>query len=635
MPVMLNLSPMRVASLMLLFVASMMPAAFAQSLHPRLLDPGSTSELSRVTANDNRTPAGTLTDGVLELNLDIVWADWRIETQDGPGLRVVAIAESGQAPTVPGPLVRVETGTTIRARVRNTLTDSTITVFGLQSRPAEERNSLVVEPGEVGSVTFEVGEPGTYLYRVQLGAEVRGIRRERDQLAGAFIIDPEGGSLPDRVFVINIWSHTSDTSVTSVGRLLALTINGNSWPFTERLRPAVGDTVRWRVVNASRRSHPMHLHGFFYDVTSRGGPFEDTVYQPEDHRTVVTELMQGRSTMAMEWVPTRSGNWLFHCHLSFHVAPEIRLPGASEADHLPHDPHMAGLVLGIEVEPGPSDLISRGEPRHITLYAKEYGADSLYQYGFSLDPNFQPDSLHLPAPGPLLVLKQYQTTYVTVENHMSIPTGVHWHGLELDSWSDGVPGWSASEGRVSPVIQPGEEFTYKLSLMRPGTFIYHSHLDDVHQLSGGLYGALLVFAEDDTYDPATDHLYVVGWTTPEPSLFERDRVLNGRYKQPEQLAVAGETHRIRIINIAPAGRITARMLKGETPVPIRAVAKDGADLPPNQQTEVEVTQRFGVGEVADYTFTPTEPGTYELVVGYGPRRRWRQRWEVVASGESK
>ena len=610
----------------ILFSISMVQTLSAQSLHPRLLDPGSQSNLPRVTANDNRTPAGTLNNGVLELNLDIVWADWRIENQDGPGLRVVALAESGKSPTVPGPLIRVETGTRIRVQVRNTLKDSTITVFGLQSRPAEKPDSLVVAPGAVETVEFDADEPGTYFYRVRLGAEIPGRQEEREQLAGAFIIDPKGGAPPDRVFVINIFSTSIDTTV----RLEALTINGLSWPFTERQRPAVGDTVRWRIINASRRLHPMHLHGFFYDVMSRGTLLEDTVYEPEDRRKVVTESMQGRSTMAMEWLPTRPGNWLFHCHLAFHIAPDIRLPGAEQSDHEHHHVHMAGLVLGLEIQPGPTDLISRGEPRHITIYTNEYAADSLYQYGFSLDPDFQPDSLRGSAPGPVLVLRQYQTTYATVVNRMSVPTGVHWHGLELDSWADGVPGWSASDGRVSPAIEPGDKFTYKLSLMRPGTFIYHSHLDDVTQLSGGLYGALLVFAPGDTYDPATDHIAIVGWTTPDPLSFETDFALNGRFEQPVQHAVVGETHRIRVINIAPAGMISARMLKGESPVLLKAIAKDGADLPEHQQIELEASPRLGVGETADFTFTPTEPGTYELEIGYPrPEARWRQTWKVV------
>ena len=91
----------------------------------------------------------------------------------------------------------------------------------------------------------------------------------------------------------------------------------------------------------------MHLHGFFYEVFSRGTLLKDTVYKPENRRTVVTEFMLRRSTMVMEWVPTRPGNWIFHCHLSFHVAPDIRLPRAPEARDEHHAVHMAGLVVGI------------------------------------------------------------------------------------------------------------------------------------------------------------------------------------------------------------------------------------------------------------------------------------------------
>ena len=488
-------------------------------------------------------------------------------------------------------------------QIRNTLTDSSITVFGLQTRPAEAPDSLVVTPGAVETVAFDAGEPGTYFYWIQQGAgisEEQNNFENRELLAGALIIDPKGGSPPDRVFVINIFSTSIDTTLHAYGFLEALAINGLSWPFTERIRPTVGDTLHWRIINSSRRNHPMHLHGFFYKVISRGTLLKDTVYKPENRRTVVTEFMLRRSPMAMEWVPARPGNWIFHCHLSFHVAPDIRLPRVTETHDDEHVVHMAGLVVGIEVQPGPSDLIAHGEPRHITLNVNEYTADTLYNYGFSIDPDFRPDSLHGATPGPILVLKQYQTTFVTVENHMSIPTGIHWYGLELDSWSDGVPGWSASDGRVSPVIPPGGKFTYKLSLMRPRTFIYHSHLDDVNQLACGLYGALLVLAEDETYDPETDHIAIVGWKNPDATSFEEVE-LNGRMEQPVQHAVVGEAHRIRLIHIAPAGQLSVRMLKGEIPVLLKAVAKDGSELPVNQQIDLEISPILGVGETADFS----------------------------------
>ena len=103
---------------------------------------------------------------------------------------------------------------------------------------------------------------------------------EEEQLAGAFIIDPRGDTHDDRIFVINIFSTPIDTTLHAPGWLEALTINGRSWPFTERLLPTVGDTVRWKVINASRRNHPMHLHGFYYDVTAKGTMLKDDVYQP-------------------------------------------------------------------------------------------------------------------------------------------------------------------------------------------------------------------------------------------------------------------------------------------------------------------------------------------------------------------
>ena len=49
-----------------------------------------------------------------------------------------------------------------------------------------------------------------------------------------------------------------------------LAINGLSWPFTERLTYTQHVPVNWRAINASNQVHPMHLHGFFYNVNSRG-----------------------------------------------------------------------------------------------------------------------------------------------------------------------------------------------------------------------------------------------------------------------------------------------------------------------------------------------------------------------------
>ena len=594
--------------------------------HPRLIYPDDPSDFPRVVANDNTVPAGTSKDNKLELDLEIEWSDFYSETDKRPGLRLVTIAEKGKAPSVPAPLIRIETGTIIHAVLHNTLKDSTATVYGLQKRPSSITDSLVLKPGETKEITFESGTAGTYMYWIKLGAGDH--YGEEQQLGGAFIIDPKGGSPPDRVMVMNIFGTPIDTALFKNGYLESLTINGKSWPFTERFLFSVGDTVRWRIINSSVRRHPMHLHGFYYTVLSKGSVLSDHIFEKGRRPEVVTDDIDGFSTMNMQWVASRPGNWLYHCHLSFHVTQDIRLPGTASLDPPGCFEHMAGLVIGITIKPGPSDLISKGEARNINLYANKYIFGDSTRNGFSLYPDFKPGAKKLSSPGPLLVLKQYQPTFITVANNMTVPTSVHWHGLQIDSWADGVPGWSASDGKSSQAILPGEKFTYKLSLMHAGTFIYHTHLDDINQLTSGLYGPLIVMGEHEIYNPKKDHFYIVAWKTPTPNSL-KDLELNGSSEQPNQYAHTGETHRLRLLNIEPAGDVKIMMLKNGNPVLIRFIAKDGMELPAMQKLYVKESPFFGVGQTADFQFKPLKAGIYNLRVSFGGDDYWTQQWVVT------
>jgi FtsP/CotA-like multicopper oxidase with cupredoxin domain len=49
-------------------------------------------------------------------------------------------------------------------------------------------------------------------------------------------------------------------------------VTGLSWSHTERLELSVGDTARWRIINASAVDHPMQLHGPFLRVETTGRP---------------------------------------------------------------------------------------------------------------------------------------------------------------------------------------------------------------------------------------------------------------------------------------------------------------------------------------------------------------------------
>ena len=81
------------------------------------------------------------------------------------------------------------------------------------------------------------------------------------------------------------------------------------------------------------------------------------------------------------------------------------------------------------------------------------------------------------------------------------------------------------------MIEPGRRFMVRFTPPRTGTFIYHTHLHDYRQLSSGLYGPLIVVEPGETFDPATDHVVVLGRRGASPaSAILKDRrpvVING------------------------------------------------------------------------------------------------------------
>jgi FtsP/CotA-like multicopper oxidase with cupredoxin domain len=567
-----------------------------------------------VVANDNRAPAGVLSGGTLTVHLHVGVARWHPEAADGPFADVAAFGEDGKSPTIPGPLIRVHAGTTIVATVRNDLTDSTIWVRGLVTHPASA-DSTPIAPGDTRTFSFLAGQPGTYVYSAKPG-HVNVTVDEREQMSSAFIVDPVGRRTDDRVFVINIWGDPVD----STHYRNAVAINGKSWPFTERISANVGDSVRWRVINGSARVHPMHLHGFYFRVDSRGSSFGDTTFGADRRRIAVTEDMDPGSTMAMVFSADRPGNWLFHCHLTFHVNNTARLDGTG-GEHLHEaDPmkHMAGLVLGIIVNPTPGKVQARpreADVRKLRLFADERphkGRTPLEMSYVLQRGRVAPAADSVEPAGAVIVLQRNQPTRFTIVNRLHEGTAVHWHGIELLSYSDGVAGWSGASTSVAPMVAAKDSFVANLRLPRAGTFIYHTHLNDIEQVTSGMYGALLVLPEGQRYDPTTDHAFVMGWDGPAnvPNI-----LVNGD-SLPKPLEMKfGKSHRLRFINIGPADRIFFAVRRDTTTLTWKPRAKDGADLPSGWHVAGPSIVRLNVGETFDADFNPPAPGEYRLTVG--------------------
>ena len=236
----------------------------------------------RIAINDNRTPGGELRGGVLTIRLEARAGEWYPDRETDPGLTVLAFAEEGKPLQIPAPLIRVPKGTEIHAFVRNSTGDSTLVVHGLYSRGTSSAgaDTIHVRPGMVREVRFAAGAPGTYYYWASTPAtDIVSRPGMASQLSGAFIVDSASvSSAPrDRIFVIGLWQKVAAPGgVLGRYNTLRFAINGKAWPNTERLSYTEGDSIRFRLVNASAAVHPMHLHGFYFNVDSRGDERTDS-----------------------------------------------------------------------------------------------------------------------------------------------------------------------------------------------------------------------------------------------------------------------------------------------------------------------------------------------------------------------
>jgi manganese oxidase len=591
---------MRFAMKSVLMLLLLTPALWAQAPMPR------------ANANDNRAAAGTLEDGVLTLRLDITRAMWHPDADNDPGADVLAFAESGRAPSIPGPLIRVPVGTNVRTSVHNTLTES-IVVFGLSGARAVA-DSVRIQPGETRELATTVTTPGTFFYRGLTHGRAKGqdARIGDDMmLGGALVVDDAATSqVKDRVLVIFQWLDSlrlkpSEGTVDEV-----LTINGKSWPHTERLSYKLGETIRWRVINASFDVHPMHLHGAYFNVLSRGGLAADSIYAPDRRRQTVTERMLPLTTMLMEWKPERAGNWVFHCHLNFHIMPHPQLGGlkaSKEEHHVDHTQHgMGGLVLGTSVMgPVTPDATAR---RQLRLVVQEYDSiagEVAPRFSYRFD-----DEKKMTLPGAPFIVTRDEPIAITVVNRATEPTSVHWHGLEIESYFDGVPGFGGHPGRITPMVGVNDSFVVKMRPPRAGTFIYHAHADEARQQAGGLYGAFIVLDKDQQWDAEHERLIVL--SNPRDTTFANSMLINGEQDAVIEMK-AGETYRLRIINITlEKPSMIAWLKKDDKVVDWKLVARDGADLPAHEATVQGASLQITIGQTFDALFTPTEPGNYSF-----------------------
>ena len=587
--------------------------------------------------NDNRRPAGNLSGGTLTLALDIVEAALQAEGEHDPVVRALAFAEPGKEPVVPGPLLRAPVGTMVKLTLRNR-SDSAIMLGGLRHAMPAGGDTVHVAAGATRTITFRLDKVGNFFY---WGA-LKGLASYEErfwldsQLTGALIVDAAGAPAPsaqERVWLITEWFYevADGRSFESV-----LVFNGKAWPYNERLTFTQGDSVHFRIINAAAIEHPLHLHGFYFRVTRHGGDRADSVVPRSLQPLQNMRTIQIGGSLSLSFVPTTPGNWVFHCHFAGHVGEIVSLHGSPDAHVMagdgggraipshdaPGGHTMRGLVIGMHVTPAPGykepvvadrrtiNLLIQKRPN--ALVGGQTGYGFLVQTGAAVPAR---DSIRIP--GPVLELKRGEPVRIVVRNNLDEPSGVHWHGLEIESFPDGVAGFSGIGDRIMPPIPPGETFAAEFTPPRSGTFPYHSHLHEMRQIGSGMYGAIIV--TDAPRDSTRDHLVVAGggglpvFYKQAPNFL----LVNGRTNPRPLRMTVGDTNRIRLVSIHADEILHFRFGTEIQAARWKPLARDGADLPAGLRAVKPALMTMGPGETADFTYVPTQPGDMMLEVWIG------------------
>jgi len=112
-------------------------------------------------------------------------------------------------------------------------------------------------------------------------------------------------------------------------------------------------------------------------------------------------------------------------------------------------------------------------------------------------------------PGPTLRFTEGDYAVLYVENKMDVETSVHWHGLLLPNFYDGVP------YLTTPPIKPGETQKYEFPLKQSGTYWYHSHT--MLQEQSGVYGSIVIESKEKTLEYDDELVLVISdWTNQKP-----------------------------------------------------------------------------------------------------------------------
>jgi FtsP/CotA-like multicopper oxidase with cupredoxin domain len=216
--------------------------------------------------------------------------------------------------------------------------------------------------------------------------------------------------------------------------------------------------------------------------------------------------------------------------------------------------------------------------------------------------------------GPTLEAVEGEQVRVYVTNKLAAPTTVHWHGVFLPNGMDGVG------GLTQRVIKPGETFKYEWTFRQHGTFMYHSHHDEMTQMALGLMGMIVVHPRRPSPDYRVDRDFAIllsewsmqaGTARPNPNAMSDFNVLTLNAKAfpgtAPLVCKQGDRVRIRFGNLSAMDHHPMH-LHGHH---FKVVATDGGPIPVSAQWP-QTTVLVPTGSTRDIEFVADAPGDWAL-----------------------
>lgn len=272
-------------------------------------------------------------------------------------------------------------------------------------------------------------------------------------------------------------------------------------------------------------------------------------------------------------------------------------------------------------------------------------------------------------PSPTLEFTEGDEAEIKVINNIpDDELSIHWHGILLDPFMDGVPYVN------TPPIKPGDSYTFKFRLRQHGTYWYHSHTNVQEQK--GLYGGIIIHPKEKKIEYDKDLVLVLSdWSDEDANQILRNLrkdgdyylykkgtmrswygaikagkldhflynewtrmggmdysdvgydafLINGSRDFPGLIAHPGEKIRLRIINAAASSYFYVSL--GD--IPMNIIAMDGVDMKPTLANEFLI----GMAETYDVLFEMPEHKNYEFKVdvqdGTGSVSTWIGMGEKV------